>query len=185
MQPRASTSSIRACRIWKQDTGHPGWNFRRGAFAPVIVAPHIRMEGAAPLPVPYPATAAAAASGVLDSRYVSVEGVVHPLKFGDNPHHRVVTFDLETAAGRLHVSTAPTFADRLHAENLDDAGVRIRGVFETIYNSRRQILGDQLQVAAPSDIEVLEPTVPDPFRMETTPVEPCCATLRTRERGTG
>jgi diguanylate cyclase (GGDEF)-like protein len=141
-----------------------------GAFAPVIVAPHIRMEGAAPLPVPYPATAAAAASGVLDSRYVSVEGVVHPLKFGDNPHHRVVTFDLETAAGRLHVSTAPTFADRLHAENLDDAGVRIRGVFETIYNSRRQILGDQLQVAAPSDIEVLEPTVPDPFRMETTPV---------------
>ena len=141
-----------------------------GDFAPVIVAPHIRMEGAAPLPVPYPATAAAAASGVLDSRYVSVEGVVHPLKFGDNPHHPVVTFDLETAAGRLHVSTAPTFADRLHAENLDDAGVRIRGVFETIYNSRRQILGDQLQVAAPSDIEVLEPTVPDPFRMETTPV---------------
>jgi diguanylate cyclase (GGDEF)-like protein len=141
-----------------------------GAFAPVILAPHIWTEGAAPLPVPYPVTAAAAASGVLDSRYVSVEGVVHPIKFGDNPHHRIVTFDLETAAGRLHVSTAPTFADRLHAENLDDAGVRIRGVFETIYNSRRQILGEQLQVATPSDIEVLEPAVPDPFRMETTPV---------------
>jgi diguanylate cyclase (GGDEF)-like protein len=141
-----------------------------GAFAPVIVAPHILTEGAAPLPVPYPVTAAAAASGALDSRYVSVEGVVHPIKFGDNPHHCVVTFDLETAAGRLHVSTAPTFADRLHAQNLDDARVRIRGVFETIYNSRRQILGEQLQVATPSDIEVLEPAVSDPFRMDATPV---------------
>ena len=65
-------------------------------------------------------------------------------------------------------------------------GVRIRGVFGTIYNSRRQILGDQLQVAAPSDIEVLEPTTPDPFRMETTlRWEPCCASLRTRGGVTG
>lgn len=141
-----------------------------GAFAPVIVAARLQIEGPAPLPAPHPATVAAAASGELDSQYVSIEGIVHPIKHGDNPHHPVVTFDLQTEGGLLHVATAPTFSDRLHANTLDDARVRLRGVFESIYNSRRQILGFQLLVASPSDIEILEPGVADPFSLPTTPV---------------
>jgi diguanylate cyclase (GGDEF)-like protein len=145
-----------------------------GAFAPVIVGPKFRMEGTAAFPAPRPVLLASAEAGALDSQYVSVEGVVHPMKFGDNPHHPIMTFDLQTEAGRIHASTAPMSPDRLHAERLaerlNDARVRIRGVFGTIYNSRRQILGYQLLVASPSDIEVIEPAIPDPFSMSATPV---------------
>lgn len=141
-----------------------------GDFAPVIVAPRLQREGAAPLPGALPVTAAAAAAGVLDSQYVSVEGLVRPIKFADDPNHPIATFDLQTDLGQVHVSTAPYLFDRQQPQRLNDARVRIRGVFGTIYNSRRQILGYQLLVASPSEIEILEPATPDPFSMDATPV---------------
>jgi diguanylate cyclase (GGDEF)-like protein len=141
-----------------------------GGFAPVIVAPRLRTEGMGPMPVPRAVTVASAAAGSLDSQYVSIEGVVHTMKREDNPNHPIVTFDLQTDLGRVHVSTSRTFVAGPDAENLDDARVRIRGVFGTIFNSHRQILGYQLLVAARSDIDVLEPAIADPFSMAVTPV---------------
>ena len=141
-----------------------------GDFAPVIVAPKIRFDGVAPLPDAVAVTQSRAAAGSLDSQYVSIEGVVHPMRVGEESNHTALTFDLLTAVGMIHVYTSPVFPDIDHARSLEDATVRIRGIFGTVFNSRRQLIGYQLLVETRSDIDVLEPAVPHPFGLEATPI---------------
>jgi diguanylate cyclase (GGDEF)-like protein len=141
-----------------------------GNFAPVVVAPSLQVEGPAPLPVPVSVTSEDAATGLLDSNYVTVEGVVHPIKFAEQTSHPILTFELYTSIGQIHVYTDPGFPDLRQSRHLEDAKVRISGVLGTIFNSRRQLVGYQLMVASPSQIEVIEPGVRDPFSMETTPI---------------
>jgi len=141
-----------------------------GDFAPVIVGPKFDIAGNAPLPVPSPVTSDQAAAGVLDSRYVTLDGIVHPMKSGEESNHPNLTFELLTPVGQVHVYTSPLFPAIEHSRNLEDARVRIQGVFGTLYNSRRQMVGYQLLVESRSDIDVIEPPVADPFSMETTPI---------------
>lgn len=139
-----------------------------GDYAPVIVAPRFVHLGKAPLPAPAPVTISSAYSGVLDSHFVEVEGVVHPLKAGQNSKH--LSFDLYSAFGPVHVSTGPGFGGEEHIKELEDASVRIRGVCGTVFNSRRQLVGFQLSVTDPSNIEVLEPADPNPFQTRAVPI---------------
>jgi diguanylate cyclase (GGDEF)-like protein len=142
-----------------------------GDYAPVIVAPKFRVGGMAPLPVPIPVTVSDVAAGLLDAQYATIEGVIHPLKFGEESSHPKLTFDLFTDLGRVHVYTSPLFPDLQHSKYLEDAKARIRGVFGTVFNSRRQLVGYQFLVESPSDIDVTEPAIPNPFGMEPTPIE--------------
>ena len=141
-----------------------------GNYAPVILAPRFEDRGPSPLPVPISVTFEDAASGRLDSQYVVLEGIVHPLKFAEQPDHPLLTFELYTALGQIHVSTSPGFPDLRATGDLEDARIRIKGVFGTIYNSRRQLVGYDLNIASPSQIEIIEPAVGDPFALETTPI---------------
>ncbi|HET7346350.1 MAG TPA: EAL domain-containing protein [Acidobacteriaceae bacterium] len=137
-----------------------------GNFAPVIVAPLISILGTAPMPRPQDVTLEKAAAGMLDSQYVTIYGIVHPLR----PGHPLITFDLATSVGQIHVYTSQLFASIEKFRYLEDAHVRIRGVFSTVFNSRRQLIGYQLLVEDPSHIEVLEPAAGDPFALQPTPV---------------
>ena len=137
-----------------------------GNFAPVIVAPSIRVIGKSPMPHPQPVTLEKAAAGLLDSQYVTLEGIVHPLR----PGHPLITFELVTEIGQIHVYTSPQFASIDKFRYLEDARVRMRGVFGTVFNSRRQLIGYQMLVENPSSIQVLEPAAPDPFAMQPTPI---------------
>lgn len=141
-----------------------------GNYAPVILAPKFEDKGPSTLPVPIPVTFDDAEAGRLDSQYVSVEGVVHPLTFAELPDHPILTFELYTSFGQIHVSTSPGFPDLRTSGNLEDARVRIRGAFGTIFNSRRQLVGYQLAISSPSQIEVIEPPIANPFALETTPI---------------
>ena len=141
-----------------------------GNFAPVILAPKFQDEGRSVLPDPIPVTFDDAASGKLDSQYVAVEGIVHPLKFAEQPDHPLLTFELYTAFGQVHVFTSPGFPDLRSSRILEDARVRIRGAFGTVFNSRRQLVGYQLAISSPDQIEVIEPAVNDPFARQTTPI---------------
>jgi diguanylate cyclase (GGDEF)-like protein len=141
-----------------------------GNYAPVIAAPSFKVQGAGALPKPVSVTAELAASGTREGRYVELDGVIHRIQSGDNPGHPILTFELFTDIGQVHVSTNPTFSDLNQARFLEDAKVRIRGVFSILFNSRRQLVGYQLLVAAPTDIEVIEPAVLHPFEMELTPI---------------
>ena len=142
-----------------------------GNYAPVIAAPKFRIERAGPFPKPVSVTAELAASGKIEGRFVELEGVVHQVSSGDNPGHPALTFELFTEIGRIHAFTTPLFTNPQQLHSLVDARVRIHGVFSVLYNSRRQLVGYQLLVGAPTDIKVLEPAVRNPFEMERTPIQ--------------
>lgn len=141
-----------------------------GDFAPVIVSPKFLDASASQLPAAVPVTIEKAAAGALDAQYVSIEGIVHPMKVGEESAHPMLTFELLTPVGQVHVYTSPDFPDIDHSRDLEDAKVRIRGVLGTVFNSRRQLVGYQLLVEKRSDIEVLEPAAADPFAMAPTPI---------------
>jgi diguanylate cyclase (GGDEF)-like protein len=132
-----------------------------GDYAPIIVSPKFIAFGKGQLPRPIRMTAADASSGVLDSQFVEVEGVVHPLKLHEEPGH--LTFELYTSFGQMHVFAGPTFSRTEYLQNLADATVRIRGVCGTVFNSRRQLVGYQLSVSSAEEIEVLEAASADWF----------------------
>jgi len=137
-----------------------------GDFAPVVIAPKLLIAGTAPLPRAIPLTARDASSGILDSQFVEVEGVIHPMKTDEDSQHP--TFELFSSFGRIHVYTDPAFSAYLR--KLEDASVRMRGVFGTLFNSRRQLVGYQLLVSSAEDVEVLQPASQDPFRGAAIPV---------------
>lgn len=141
-----------------------------GNFAPVIVAPTIRPGGAAPVPIPLEVTVEKAAAGLIDAQLVTIEGVVRPMKIGEEASHSSLTFELVTSIGRIHVYTSPSFPGIEQSRHFEDARVRIHGVLGSLFNPRRQLVGYQLLVESPSDIEVIEPAVENPFEMRATPV---------------
>jgi diguanylate cyclase (GGDEF)-like protein len=141
-----------------------------GDYAPVILAPKFSGQGIAPMPAAVQVTMEKATSGALDSQYVSIEGVVHPMKVGEESNHPAIAFELLTPVGQVHVYTSSYFPGIDEARSLEDARVRIRGAFGTVFNSRRQLVGYQLLVEKRSDIDVIEPAVASPFGMETTPI---------------
>jgi diguanylate cyclase (GGDEF)-like protein len=142
-----------------------------GNYAPVIVAPKFRVEGEGSFPKPASVTPEVAASGKIESSYAELEGVVHLIRAEDDPAHPSFTFEMFTEIGQVHVSTAQIFSNLNQVQFLEDAKVRIHGVFGIVFNSRRQLIGYQLLVALPSQIEVIEPAVRNPFEMERTPIQ--------------
>jgi diguanylate cyclase (GGDEF)-like protein len=134
-----------------------------GDYAPVIVAPRFGTSGGAFRAVPMGLTAMKAASGAGDAQYVSLKGIVHPIRIGEETQHPLMTFELYTNVGQIHVYTSPFFTQLDKLRVLEDAEVQIRGVFGTVFNSRRQLIGYQLLVPLPSDIKVIEPALRDPF----------------------
>ncbi len=140
-----------------------------GGFAPVVVAPKFIVAGLAPLPAPIPVNAEGAATGKLDGHYVAMEGVVHTIHHSDDPNHPIVSFELFTEMGQVHVASTPEFLDGGRVEQFEDARVRSRGVFGTIFNSRRQAIGYVLRIGKFSDIEVIEPAT-SVAKMGVTPV---------------
>jgi diguanylate cyclase (GGDEF)-like protein len=142
-----------------------------GDYAPVIVAPKFMVLGGGSFPKPVSVRPDLAASGQIESAFVEMEGLVHLTHFEDNPDHPLVTFEMFTEFGQVHVVTASIFSNLNQVRSLEDAKVRIRGVFGITFNSRRQMIGYQLLVADPSEIEVIEPAVPHPFESERSPIQ--------------
>ena len=132
-----------------------------GDYAPVIVAPTFTRLGNSPLPKPLPVTQEDAFSGILDSQFVTINGTIHPVKPGQNPKH--MGAELFTPLGQVHLQIGPAFASDDVLRTLVDAKVRVNGVCSTIFNSRRQLVGIQLSVSKPENLQVLSAGVSDPF----------------------
>ncbi len=126
-----------------------------GNFAPVIVAPRFHVEGKRHLPPPVSPNPRDAANGLLDSQYVQIEGVVHPIQQNQEPDH--LTFELYSSLGQIHVYTSQMYSSAEDWKKLEDATVRVRGVFGTVFNSRRQLVGYQMSTASPADVQIIEP----------------------------
>jgi diguanylate cyclase (GGDEF)-like protein len=139
-----------------------------GDFAPVIVAPKFTSLGPAPLPKPASMNMRAE-TGVLDSLYGQVEGVVHPTR-GKAYSTKQTTFDLYTSLGPVHVGVMEHPSQENFMADLQDATVRVRGVVGEVFNSRKQLVGLQLAVENMKGIDVIEPGSSNPFAVPATPI---------------
>ena len=142
-----------------------------GSYAPSIVAPKFRIEGEGSFPKALSMTTELAASGERQLHFVELEGIVHRIQTSADPANPILGFDLITEIGQVHVDTTPSFSKLMQIQSLEDAKIRIHGVFGDLFNSRRQLIGYSLLVALPSEIEVIEPAVRNPFQMERTPIQ--------------
>ena len=139
-----------------------------GDFAPVIVAPKFTSLGLAPLPRPALMNMRAE-TGVLDSLYSQVEGIVHPTR-GKPYSTKQTTFDLYTSLGPVHVGVMEHPTQDNFMADLQDATVRVRGVAGEVFNSRKQLVGLQLAVQNMKGIEIIEPGSSNPFAVPATSI---------------
>lgn len=163
--------------IFVKYAGHPGIKrgdritvsglTNPGDYAPIIIAPKFVHDGRDKLPKPVVMTADAW-SGILDGTLVEAEGIIHPVGPRQNPKH--LTFDVYTTFGIVHAVAGPDFGDIKSIRKLEDSKVRIMGVGSVIFNSRRQMIGLQIVISRPNDIDVLEPGMVNPFQSSAVPI---------------
>ncbi len=135
-----------------------------GDYAPTIIGAHGQRLSQGRMPPARRISGAEARSGRWDSCWVELEGIVHPARV-ETPWH--VYFELFGDMGQVHI-VVPSLDELPALSRLVDSKVRIRGVFGSIYNQRRQLMGYQLFVPLPvgPNIQVIEKATGDPFQSE-------------------
>jgi signal transduction histidine kinase/CheY-like chemotaxis protein len=128
-----------------------------GNYAPNVTAPRIHILGRGRMPAPLEITLARAASGSEDSKWVSIEGVVHSFTVHSIGAHGEIhgIMEVVTQLGKMRVWTVNLPQEYL--EGLVDANVRLSGAFGTIFNRDEQLMGYALAVSRKEDIAVLQP----------------------------
>jgi signal transduction histidine kinase/CheY-like chemotaxis protein/uncharacterized protein YdeI (BOF family) len=135
-----------------------------GDFAPILIQPYVRPLGPGVLPAVRVVSAEIAASGSADSQWTEIEGRVHSVS--SEPSHIILT--VASALGRIRVQV-PRRATDTNLERLQDAKVRVRGVFASSFNADRQLVGYQLSLSSMDQIQVLEPGG-DPYKSAVSPI---------------
>ena len=110
-----------------------------GDFAPVVARPHIRVVGQRPLPPPLPVDIEQLLTGVADSAWVEVRGIVHSVvTVSGRPWLGVRSGSHQFQVDVAGLRELP--ASLLHSR------IRVRGVCAPRFNFRRQILGIRIRV---------------------------------------
>ena len=141
-----------------------------GNYAPNVTAPHIHVLGPGRMPAPLAIVAAQAASGLEDSKWVNIEGVVHSFSVQSVGTHGEIhgIMEVVTQLGKVRVWTFNLPQEYL--EGLVDANVRLCGAFGTIYNRDDQLMGYALAVPRKEDITVLQPRPTGPGQSQPIPI---------------
>ncbi len=141
-----------------------------GNYAPNVTALHVKVLGPGRLPAPMAVTAEKAASGLEDSKWVSIEGVVHSFIVQSVGTHGEIhgIMEVVTQLGKTRVWTFNLPQEYL--KGLVDANVRLRGAFGTIYNRDEQLMGYALAVPRKEDITVLQPRPTGPGQTQPIPI---------------
>ena len=155
-----------------------------GKFAPFVegINGHkvkVRILGRAPLPAPVELASVEYSDPRHHCQWVEMRGIVRAV----DPEERAgeadrIRLELSTAHGRFR-AIIPRSAGTESPVLWVDAEVRLRGVFGSIFNGKRQLIGMQLCVPDLAEVEVLAPVlVPDPFEL---PVRPASGLLSIRD----
>ena len=139
-----------------------------GDFASEIVNPHIQILGRAPLPPPRKATGEVFVSGVEDSQYVEIEGIVRSAAENEG---RLL---LHVASGTA-IIPASVLDHTPIPQDLVGAKVRLQGVSGATYNPRNQFIGALLLVPSLKNLFIEAPAPADLFSI---PVRPIHLVLR-------
>ena len=138
-----------------------------GEFAPIIVPQNIRVLGEQPLPVAKPVTDEQLASGVEDSQFVEISGVVRSVEQLQDIS-RLNMIKIASASGILTIYAAQMPGRT--AEDLVDCTVRVRGVCSSKFNRRRQLFDVRIMVSRAQDLVVAKLPPEQPFAIPTRPV---------------
>ena len=147
-------------------------NTTGGDFAPSIEHAEFRVLGRAPLPVALRRALGELMSGIEDSQWVAVRGIVHAATLEDRlpPDMRAGPRQLvlEIASGTNSIKArVQVFRQDV---DLTDAIVTVRGVCGTLFNQRRQIAGVQLFVPSLDQVVVDRAPAPDAYVLPVTPI---------------
>jgi signal transduction histidine kinase len=142
-----------------------------GKFAPMVIPSSLRTVGEGRLPPPRDVTFQRISSGVEDSQWVRVTGIVRStgtqvlkrkLKC---PVLAVVTED----GGRLNVLVNDERGEPI--PSLVDAEVAVTGIAESIYNGKRQLINVRLLAPGTNFIELVHPAPVDTLTAPARPID--------------
>jgi diguanylate cyclase (GGDEF)-like protein len=143
-----------------------------GGYAPVVEQPHIQVVGRRPLPPAPQYSLDHLLTGIEDSQWVEVEGIVrsvaesrHITAYANQAASggTTVLVTLATGAGRLDVIVRE--AGGLDYTRLVDARVVVDGVSGPRFNERRQLTGVHLFAQSLAQFRVLQRGPADPFSL--------------------
>ncbi len=148
-----------------------------GSFAPVVTSHRIRILGETNLPPAKPVSFEELASGLEDSQFVEIHGLVRAVRFEKQNSYYVV--DLATGQGKLTIVAFQLPVAR--SEELVDCTVRVKGVCMSRFNSQRQLFDIGLLLPSPEDLTIESPGPHDPL---STPAQPIKSLLQYTWGGT-
>jgi len=137
-----------------------------GEFSSIIAQPQIKVIGRSSLP-PNPSRPSLTrlVTGVEDSEWVEVEGLIHSVV---EQGHNVI---LQLAMDGGTVSVVLVKEAGAKYSGLTDARVRIRATASPMFNESRQGIGVRLMCPNLSAIKILEAPLQNPFDLPITPVD--------------
>ena len=125
-----------------------------GGFSPVIIHPRVDVLGPGELPAAAPVDPVAAPSGIYDSRWVQIEGLVRPIAHTSTGY----LFTLQTQLGPVSaLLVSASSVEQL--QSLVDARVRVTGVFATSFTKDRVLTGYRMFIGSPDRMQILVPPV--------------------------
>jgi len=136
-----------------------------GDFAPIIQNANFNVLSYGALPQhAITATLSEIVSGVVDCRWVQVEGIVRAVT-QTGPH---IALELSLPDGSISALTV--MRPNVDYKRLVDSRIRLRGTAAPIFNSRRQIAGAHIFFPSLDTVEILQPGPADAFALPTLPI---------------
>ena len=140
-----------------------------GAWAPCLrVSDLVVTQEKKSLPLPRKADYTSLKSGVMDSQFVEIEGMVRDVQYDSTVHPASTILTIAMEGGRAEVFM-PHYSDE-EIFTLVDSKVRVTGVTFHYFNQRRQAFEFRIMVAERSQVVVTESPPSDAFDLPVTPL---------------
>ena len=139
-----------------------------GKFAALVQVSKVRILGRGVLPPPPLLTYAVLSSGLQDSRWIAIQGVVRSARFKPLWAKPVLTLSVDIGGGSVTVLIRNDMG--VDPSRLVDAVVRVHGVCTTSFNEKRQFTGMGMFVTSMKEVEVKIPAPGDPYSVAVTPI---------------
>ncbi|MEO8656985.1 MAG: response regulator [Bryobacteraceae bacterium] len=159
-----------------------------GDFAPTINQPTIRIIGEGRLPPSPTRTVEDLLTGLEDSQWIEVKGIVHSVALERQLPPEMVTGPAQLVLGVASGNSSFKARIRDFQPNVDysylvDSSVTLRGACGTLFNDRRQLIGVQLFVPSLNQVTVHNTAPGDPFALPVLPINTLMQFSPTRASG--
>ena len=136
----------------------------QGGFAPIIEAEGLRLIGHDQYPNATPASMQSLMTGMVDSEWVELGGVVRSLTVLSN--RTMVTI----STGDANIEMTVMGGDHAVPSNFVGASIEAHGVCRTLFDTRRRLQGIAICVPGWDQLEIKESEMADPFQLPPRPI---------------